>query len=131
MWDMGDIHILNSNNSVLIFFFYLICLIPTPTLHRTLDWASCFISDQVLFRFLHSLYTVRLHVSRVIFCQYHPEDSHLFDGYAQSSQIYVFEWSHQSAAYLPFSVDAHYIYEGCLISTRVRQENAFFFIFLN
>ena len=35
----------------------------TPTLHRTLDWASCFKSGQVLIRFLHSLSTVRLHVS--------------------------------------------------------------------
>ena len=35
-----------------------------PTLHRTLDWASCFKSGQVLFRFLHSLFTVRLQVSQ-------------------------------------------------------------------
>ena len=46
-------------------FFYLISLIATGhQQHRTLDWASCFKSDQVLFRFLHSLSTVRLHVSQ-------------------------------------------------------------------
>ena len=42
-------------------------LIPkatTPTLHLTLDWASCSKSGQLLFRFLHSLSRVRLHVTQ-------------------------------------------------------------------
>ena len=57
-----------KTNYLKAYIFFLISLIPTGTWAiknalTTLDWTKCLISDQVLFRFLHSsLSTVRLQV---------------------------------------------------------------------
>ena len=91
------------------FFSFLISLIPTgtsttPTLHGTLERASCFISDQVLFRSLLSLSTVCLHVSQglifflpipsrglhCIVCRVTEDSSFLFAGYAHPTPFVPF-----------------------------------------